>query len=178
VDPLSIIASAVSIYSFTSALSQSISNFCDTARHVDIVVEDLRNDILTVDRAVRSIEQQAHAASQNQTNNRDDDLWLDAQQALEECGNTLHAISAEIGAEIDTVGLKAANGVARKVMKTLRLNIRNGEIQRLRRRIRWNQSTLQMVLETIIMYVYPQQATGIGALKRFIWCSARSVKFY
>src|SRR5436305_6404146 len=153
-DPLSIIGPAVSIYSFTTSLVQSISEFCATARHVDIVVEDLKNDILTVNRAVRSIEQQAQAASQNRSGNGDDDLWLDARQALDECGGTLQAISSELGAEIGAIGLKPSNGVTSKVMKTLRLNIRKDEIQRLRGRIRWNQSTLQVVLETIIMYVY------------------------
>jgi hypothetical protein len=131
-------------------------------------VEDLKNDILTVDRAVRSIQQQAQEASQNQTNNQSDNVWLDARQALEDCSGTLQAISAELGAELGAVGLNSSSGVAGTVKRTVRLNIRKDEIQRLRGRIRWNQSTLQMVLETIIMYVYLYQDDGGDTDKSFI----------
>lgn len=151
-DPLSIIASSAAIYGLTTSLVSSILEFCASARHVDIVVEDLKNDILTLERAVSSIEQQAEAASQNQSNNgNDDDLWLDARQALDESLATLQSMSSELGAEVGAVGLNSSNRIGSRVMKTFRLNIRNNGIQRLRGRIRWNQSTLQVVLETIIM---------------------------
>ena len=146
-DPLSITTSATALATLTLSLIKNITDCYAQTQEVDNVVEELDADLRNVQRVIRSIADEARTASESENEAGSNELWFGVDEALADCRSMLDSISAEL----ITVGLRSSNGFADRVLKTHRLDTRTEEIRRLRDRVRWNQSILQMVLEMIIM---------------------------
>ncbi|KAF1992990.1 hypothetical protein P154DRAFT_528101 [Amniculicola lignicola CBS 123094] len=148
-DPVSIAAAAASITATSLKISYALYTFVNDVRDIDNNVKALHDEILGLSRVSDAI-QRAWARDATVIASRakeDGCLWIAVQESLLDCDGVVQRLKVTIERASKSGGIGRI--LTKKVSKTIKLNLREKEVEQYRRQIHTHCNAMQTGLSTI-----------------------------